>query len=57
MSAAAWFFISAILFALGAYLSIFTVTTYKGMHARVAFSFFGGACVALAFLFAAILKS
>jgi len=48
MSAVAWFFASAVLFAVGAYVAIFTVTTRNAMHGWVALGFTIGVFVALA---------
>lgn len=57
MSAAAWFFVSAVLFALGGYMALFTVTTYRGRNALVCLGFMSGAFLNLMFILMIILRS
>lgn len=47
MTAPAWFLISAALFLIGAYASIFIVTTHKALNAWIALLFGTGALVAI----------
>lgn len=56
MSTAAWFFASAVMCLIGAYVAVFTVTTHKGLHGWVAFSFMIGAFMNIILIVASILK-
>lgn len=51
-----WFGISEILFVIGAYLSIFLVTTHRGRNALVASGFVLGAMVNVLFVLIIILR-
>jgi hypothetical protein len=56
LAAMVWFGISLITFVIGAYVAIFTVTTYRGRHALVATAFIAGAFVDLVFILILVLR-
>ena len=56
MNAIAWFAVSLLLFAFGAYLALFTVTTHKGLNAWVCLGFFAGAFINLGLILVIVLK-
>lgn len=56
MTAVGWYFLSALLFIIGAYVSLFAVTTWKGLYLWFCMGFMAGAILDVLLILGEVLR-